>query len=414
MEWKLPDLGEGIVEGEIVKWLVKEGDTVAEDQHLIEIMTDKATMELPIPCAGKITKIVAKVGESIKVGEALAYIETKATEKKSHEAFQKVDKNIPEQEQQKEVAKPPISKFEKQGKIALASPAVRALARRLNVSLDSIEATGLEGRISRADVERAARGLSTISEAEGRREISHKPPLIIEGPVEKVPLRGLRRKISEHMSMSRKLAAHFTHMDEVDLSLLKELREKHIKKIQGDGIKLTYLAYFVKAVGEALKTHPYLNASLDDEKQTILLKKYYNIGIAVATLDGLIVPVIKNVDELSVSQVAKEIIRLSDEARQGKIALVDLRGGNFTLTNIGSIGGIMSVPIINYPEVAIMGLHEIKPRPVVRNNAIVIREMMNISISCDHRVVDGAHAAQFCKDFIALLENPTNGSLSQL
>jgi len=412
MEWKLPDLGEGIVEGEIVKWLVREGDSVAHDQHLVEIMTDKATMELPIPVSGKITKIVAHVGDSIKVGQALALVETEATKEKPKETSTKEDEKNSYQEKPKAALKSEVSKFEKREGKALASPSVRALAHRLHVDINSIEASGLHGRVSRADVERATRGLSSISEDQGKGETSHNHPIIIEGPIERIPLRGLRRKISLHMSISRKFAAHFTHMDEIDLTELKALREKQSREANHEKIKLTYLAYFVKAVAEALKKHPYLNASLDDEKQEVILKKYYTIGIAVATENGLMVPVIKNVDKRNVFEIAKEIVRLRDDARQGKIVLSDLRGGTFTVTNIGSIGGILSAPIINYPEVAIMGFHEIKPKPVVRNNEIVIRDMMNISLSGDHRVVDGAHAAQFCKDYIALLENPTDTSWS--
>ena len=413
MEWKLPDLGEGIVEGEIVHWLVKEGDVVIEDQHLVEIMTDKATMELPIPISGKVTKILAQEGEIVKVGQALAHIaDAGKVSKLSQEGFTQIDTKAAVQEKQNKNEPQQNSQFEKRKGKAMASPAVRALAHRLGVDLNSIEATGLYGRVSFADVERAARGLTHSSEISSREE--HKPPIIIQGPVEKIPIRGLRRKIAEHMSISRKLTAHFTHMDEVDLTELKALREKQSAAAHQEKIKLTYLAYFVKAAAQALTKHAYLNASLDDINQTFILKKYYNIGIAVATDNGLMVPVIKNVDKLSLFEVAKEIVRLSDEARQGKIALDDLKGGTFTVTNIGSIGGILSVPIINYPEVAIMGFHEIKPRPVVRNNAIVIRDMMNISISGDHRVVDGAHVALFCKNFISLLENPTTESLSNL
>ncbi|MBI4223456.1 MAG: 2-oxo acid dehydrogenase subunit E2 [Deltaproteobacteria bacterium] len=241
------------------------------------------------------------------------------------------------------------------------------------------------------------------------------PQSVVRGPEksaeQRQPLRGLRRKIAEHMSLSRRTAAHFTHVDEADLTDLAALRESAQATAKAKGVKLTYLPYIIKAVIEGLKKYPQVNASLDEEKQEVILKRYYNIGVAVATEEGLIVPVVKNADRLSLWDLAAEIWRLGEAARNKKIALEELKGGTFSLTNIGSIGGVMSAPIINYPEVAIMGLHQIKPRPVVKNDKIVVRQIMYISISADHRVVDGAEVAVFLKEVIQILENP-KGKLS--
>lgn len=371
MEFKLPDLGEGVVSGEIVKWLVQVGDEVKVDQALVEIMTDKATIELPCPSAGKVRQILTPEGTIAKVGQTLAHIGDSAS-----------DTSLPEPTKSKQ-SQP------------LTTPALRALAKERGIDLNSVTASGPGGRITEADLDLA------------NKPTSHKTPMLREGNETIVPLRGLRRLIAEHMSLSRKTAAHFTHVDEVDLTALMALRLSADRSAEKKGVKPSILAYFVQAVVKALKLFPILNASLDDDKQEILIKKHFHIGIATATDSGLMVPVLKNADRLSLFEIAAEIARLAESARKGDIAREDLTGGTFTLTNIGSIGGLLSAPIINYPEVAIMGLHKIQERPVVRDGKIVIRQMMNISVSGDHRVVDGAEVAQFCNTVIADLENPT-------
>ncbi|OGQ04083.1 MAG: hypothetical protein A2W61_02775 [Deltaproteobacteria bacterium RIFCSPLOWO2_01_44_7] len=385
MDWKMPDLGEGVQEGEIIKWLVKEGDKVHFDQHLVEIMTDKATMEIPSPIDGVVQKIVMKEGSIAKIGQTLAVIGGEgAPKEKREESF--VKREAPT----KQISRDTLHEI-RTTKVPLASPAIRQLARELNVDLEKIVGTGPGGRIMKEDVEKVR-----SSKFEVRRMKDE----------ERIPLRGLRRKIAEHMVLSRKTAAHFTHVDEVDLTELVALRNRDKKGAESKGVKLTYLPYIMKAVIEGLKKHPYVNASLDEATHEIILKKYYNIGVAVATEEGLIVPVVKKADSLSLIELAKAVSLLSEQARSHKIALEDLKGGTFTLTNIGSVGGIVSAPIINYPEVAIMGLHKIKPTPVVKDGKVVVRDVMWISVSADHRVVDGAYLATFLNEVIKILENP--------
>lgn len=389
MEWKMPDLGEGVQEGEIVKWLVKEGDSVALDQHLVEIMTDKATMEIPSSVEGALKKILVKEGDVGKVGQTLALIEGAAASKEQIKKEKPAPvKPVP----QKPVAVERILPERKTGAKPLAAPTVRRLAMEQGIDLSAIRGTGPGGRILTEDLQAGAKvgALRFVS----------------AGPEVRKPLRGLRRKIADHMVLSRKTAAHFTHFDEADLTELVQLRDQAKKEAQAKGVKLTYLPYIIKAVVEGLKKYPQMNASLDEATQEVVYKKYFNIGVAVATPDGLIVPVVKEADKKNLYELARETARLGDAARNHKIALEDLKGGCFTITNIGSIGGMLSAPIINYPEVAIMGLHQIKPRPVVKDGKIAVGQIMYISVSADHRVVDGAEAAAFLKEVIQILEHP--------
>lgn len=389
MEWKMPDLGEGVQEGEILKWLVKEGEKVSVDQHLVEIMTDKATMEIPSSISGTVQKIVMKEGSIAKIGQTLAVIgEGAAAPAKETPAKEAPAKEAPKISEKPKAA-PQTPAPTPAGAAVLAAPAVRQLARELGVDLNKVRGSGPGGRVTAEDVQEAKKNIRI-------------PP----GEETRVPLRGLRRKIAEHMTLSRKTAAHFHHIDEADLTELVALREKSKKEAEAKRVKLSFLPYFIKAVTMGLKKFPQINASLDEEAHEIILKKYYNIGVAVATDQGLVVPVVKNADRLSLLELAKETARLGELARAGKLALDDLKNGTFTITNIGSIGGILSAPIINYPEAAIMGLHQIKPRPMVIEEAVAIRQMMYITISADHRIVDGADVAQFLKEVIQILEHP--------
>ncbi|MDO8527179.1 MAG: dihydrolipoamide acetyltransferase family protein [Deltaproteobacteria bacterium] len=429
MEWKMPDLGEGVQEGEVIRWLVKEGDKVTFDQHLVEIMTDKATMEIPCPMDGVVQQIVLKEGAIAKIGQTLAIIGEGAGEQKPNaqnqtpkeeekmESRETKEETKIENEKQKSEARSTKNEVPSERSVRpdlpqggplgveghpsqkpLASPAVRQFARDKGLDLTRVKGSGPGGRILKEDLEKdSGHRTSNIEHREGE---------------ERVPLRGLRRKIAEHMVLSLKTAAHFTHVDEADFTELMALRESAKKVAEAKGVKLTYLPFILKAVIEGLKKFPSMNASLDDQTHEVILKKYFNIGIAVATEDGLMVPVIKNADTLGLLDLAREIKRLSEAARARKIALEDLKGGTFTLTNIGSIGGMFSSPVINYPEVAIMGLHKIKPTPVVRDNKIVVRQMMYISIAADHRVVDGAEVASFLNTVIEFIEHPVGDLVS--
>jgi pyruvate/2-oxoglutarate dehydrogenase complex dihydrolipoamide acyltransferase (E2) component len=288
----------------------------------------------------------------------------------------------------------------------MAAPAVRKLARELGVELTKVRGSGENGRIAREDVERVAKAGkgaqpagAAASDGRGRQPVSSTAP-------ERIPLRGLRRNIAQHMVHSKHTAAHTLQVDEADMTELVRWRTRSKEKAAERGVKLTYLPFFVKAASAALKKYPYVNASLDDAAGEIVLKKDYNIGIATDTDAGLVVPVIHNADRLSIFDLAREIVTLADKARTGKLSHDDITGGTFTITNVGSVGGLFTFPVINHPEVAIMGTHSIQERPVVRDGQIVIRNMVYLSLGFDHRVVDGALAARFLREIADLLANP--------
>jgi pyruvate dehydrogenase E2 component (dihydrolipoyllysine-residue acetyltransferase) len=394
-EFRLPDIGEGVAEGEVVKWLVKEGDEVKENQPLVEIMTDKVNVEIPSPKKGTIQKRMAKEGEVVKVGQVLIVIavDGAATMKPTHA------KPIVPEQRLHETPTPPSPQPALQPREVLATPATRKLARDLNVDLAMVQGTGRGGRITDEDVQRfKVAGQSTPAVA-----VTATGPGGVE---ERVPLRGIRRKVAEHMVKSKSTAAQVTHVDEVDMTEVVQLREKAKAAAEKHGVKLTYLPFIIKALIPALKQYPYLNASLDNEKQEIILRKYYNIGIATDTEQGLVVPVIREAEHKSITQLAAEINALSDKARAGQLTLNEIQGSTFTITNVGGIGGVFATPIINYPEVAILGVHKITKRPVVKDNQIVVRQMTYLSLSFDHRVLDGAMAAHFVNVIKQFLEDP--------
>ena len=278
----------------------------------------------------------------------------------------------------------------------LATPATRKLARDLGIDLTLVTGTGPGGRVTDEDV----KSVKTVGK-----------PIIAsattaQGLEGRVPLRGMRRKIAERMVKSRDTAAQVTHVDEVDMTEIVQLRERANPTAEKPGVKLTFLPFMIKALIATLKQFPFLNASLDDEKDEIVLKRYYNIGIATDTEQGLVVPVVKDADHKSITELAEEISRLSGRARAGQLNLDEVQGGTFTITNVGGVGGLFATPIINWPEVAILGVHKIAKRPIVRDNQIVVRDMTYLSISFDHRVLDGAMAARFMNTFKEYLEDP--------
>ncbi len=405
-EFRLPDVGEGVAEGEVVKWLVKEGAEVKENQPLVEIMTDKVNVEIPSPRKGTILKLMAKEGEAVKVGQVLLVLGEKG-EQTSAPAATLTSTPTAAKPAAATPAKPTVAPpspvlaavMPKKPQEILATPATRKLARDLGVDLATVQGTGSGGRIVDDDVKRykdvGGRAAAVAVTVAGPRGIE-----------ERVPLRGVRRKVAEHMVKSRDTAAQVTHVDEVDMTELVQLREKAKVSAEKRGVKLTYLPFIIKALIPALKQYPYLNASLDDEKEEIVLKKYYNIGMATDTEQGLVVPVIKGAEQMSITQLAAEIVRLSERARAGQLTLDEIQGSTFTITNVGGIGGVFATPIINYPEVAILGVHKITKRPVVKDNQVMIREMTYLSVSFDHRVLDGAMAAQFMNVIKQYLEDP--------
>lgn len=401
-EFKLPDVGEGVAEGEVVKWLVKEGAEVKENQPLVEIMTDKVNVEIPSPKKGTVLKLNAKEGEIVKVGQVLLVIGEKGEQVPAGPAAS--TQSTPAQVVAKPAEVPrtatvvPAAAPTKPQEI-LATPATRKLARDLGVDLTIVQGAGPGGRITDDDVrhfKEAGRGPAAVAVT----------VLTKAGVEERVPLRGIRRKIAEHMIKSVHTTAQVSHVDEVDMTEVVHLREKAKVSAEKRGVKLTYLPFIIKALIPALKKYPYLNASLDDEKGEIVLKKYYNIGIATDTEQGLVVPIIKDADHKSITQLAEDIAKLSERARASQLTLDEIQGSTFTITNVGAIGGVFATPIINYPEVAILGVHKIAKRPVVKDNQIVIRDMTYFSVSFDHRVLDGAMAAQFMTTIKQYLEDP--------
>ena len=559
-EFRLPDIGEGIAEGEIVKWFVAEGDRVARDQPMVEVLTDKANVEIPAPRAGTILKILAKEGEIVPVESVLVVIgeegeraagggretaeaaeprsaarETQAARAEEHaaaaavhadaegaaraapvergrsrtkaprakEGEERAAKADPGEQgtqatsapravkagvrEQPKAPRGPVRQVEREeaeargearpdgggprvgggdgagggkrgararrteeaderrprrispGDRVLAMPGVRKFAREHGVDLTRIEPSGSHGHILRQDVEHflaSTKAAPTAAAAHGA--VARRAPVreklaagvaMVEppprpaparpappparrrepgGPEEElIPYRGVRRQIGKKMAQSVYTAPHYTYVEEVDAGALVALRGEAQALAQERGVKLTYLPFIVKALVPCLRAFPLLNAVLDEEGQQIRLKKRYNIGIATASEEGLIVPVLKDVDQLSVLEIASEIRRLSDAARDRSITIEELKGSTFTITSLGAMGGLLATPIINFPEVAILGVHAIKQKPVVKDGAVVAGHVMNLSLSFDHRVVDGAVGAQFTRMLVRYLENPS-------
>lgn len=420
MEFQLPAIGEGVTEGEVVRWLVKEGDAISVDQPLIEIMTDKATVEVPSPLAGKAKQLRVKPGELVKVGQVLLSLEEAEAEKK-------VEAPRPSAAAEAEA---PIYMAEP-GEV-LATPSTRRLARDLGVDLRQVKPTGPRGRVTKEDVENFPnRAIARPQPPQGPRvapssttEMPAPPAPVVLRPSEPraipplapgerekvVPVRGVRRKIAEAMARSRQTIPEFTYVDECDVSELVAFRGEAKQIAAKQGIKLTYMPFIIKAAIQGLKAFPYLNASLDargdEQGANIILKNYFNIGIAVDTEDGLIVPVIKDADRKSILEVAADLQSIVEKAHSRKLSLDDLQGGTFSVTNAGNIGGLMATPIINWPEVGILGVHKISKRPVVKNDQIQIADMIWLSVAIDHRVVDGAMAARFMNVVMEYLSSP--------
>lgn len=393
-EFKLPDIGEGVAEAEILKWMVKEGEKVREDQPLVEVMTDKVNVQIPSPRTGLASRILAKEGESVKVGQTILVILEEGERAGATPQPAAQQAVIP----QKLMPQPQTSEAAFPGRV-LATPATRRLARELNVDISTVRGTGPQGRVSDEDVRAAAQKVPAQA------VVVSTPAQTM--PMEKaVPLRGIRRTIAERMAKSIHTAAHVTHVDEADMTELVLIREALRGIAEKRGVKLTYLPFIIKTLVPALKEFPYLNSSLDEQNGNIILKSYYNFGIAIDTDQGLVVSVVKDADRKDVFELAGEIEKLAEKARAGHLALDEVHGSTFTITNVGAIGGLFATPIINLPEVAILGVHKITKRPVYRDGKVEIRDMMYLSLSFDHRVVDGAYAARFTTRVIETIQDP--------
>ncbi|MEW6001458.1 MAG: dihydrolipoamide acetyltransferase family protein [Nitrospirota bacterium] len=377
----LPDLGEGITEGELRKWLIKEGDVVEEHQTVVEMETDKAVVEVPSPKKGKVLKINKEVGDIVKVGEVLMTL---------LEEGEVIEEKPRVEERPKSVTV--IGVLPEEEEKILATPAVRALAKEHGVGFETVKGTGPGGSITKEDVLKASEKAKKVEDQ--------------YGTVERMPLRGLRRTVAKNLVIAQKTTAFVTGMDEADITELWDLREREKKPLIEKGIHLTFLPFFIKAVQHALVEHPLLNASVDEEREEIIIKKYFNIGIAVDTPDGLMVPVVKDVDKKSILELATEIQNLSAIARERKIKLEDMKGSTFTISNYGHFGGIFATPIINYPDVAILGTGKISDKPWAKNGQIVLRKILPLSLTFDHRVTDGVDAALFLTKIIRYLEDP--------
>ncbi len=405
-EFKFPDVGEGITEGEIVKWLVKDGDEVKEHQPVVQIETAKAIVDIPSPENGKI-RILHKEGDTIKVGEVLFVIGEQIPQQQApqQKTIYKAAGAVGYLEEAPETTShaTPISI-----KKILATPAVRRLARDLNIDIEHVTGTGKDGRVTEQDIRNYAAQLGTkkIEETVPEVEIKVQKKYDIWGYIERIPMKGVRKVIAQKMSKSAYTAPHVTHMDEVDVTKLWHLREREKVSAQRQGIHLTFLPFIIKSCVHALRDHPLFNSSLDDEHEEIIVKKYFNIGIAVDTDDGLIVPVVKGADQKSILDIAKEIAELADKTRKRKINLADLQGGTFTITNIGSLGGTYATPLINYPEVAILAVGKIFDKLVSENGKVFVKKFMPLSLAFDHRVNDGADAAKFMNSIKEHLEDP--------
>lgn len=434
-ELKLPELGEGVHEGELIKWKVKVGDQVIDDQLVCEIMTDKATIELPAPFTGKITALNAKEGDCVKVGQTMLTYEAVGAAAKAAPAASaqasaapmaaaSIAKATVTTPSAGSIASSPVPSLAPSGASAdstglavRAAPSTRKFAREQGVDLTRVSGTGPDGRVMREDIESARSGIGAVSAGAPQAA----PKALLALPTrdrgasatqreERVPFRGLRKKIAEKMRLSKDHAAHFTYVEECDATELVKLRNQAKELGARYGIKVTYLPFIMKAMVAALRKYPAMNSQLDEEAGEIIIKHYYNIGLSVQTEDGLTAPVIKNVENKTILELAREIQEVVERARAKKLTQDDFTGGTITLTNAGSIGGLFATPVINYPEVSILGFNKIARKPVVMMNGgreeIVIRDWTLFSISLDHRVVDGAIAAEFMKLFISYVENP--------
>ncbi|HLR36379.1 MAG TPA: dihydrolipoamide acetyltransferase family protein [Tissierellales bacterium] len=423
-EFQFPDIGEGIAEGTLVKWLVEEGQNIEEGDSVAEVETDKVTTEIPSPKTGKVLELKFEEGGVINVGDIFVIISIDS-EDGGEDKVEEVEKTVerddsPEEEETAGVVgdiiasseeipastegQIPVSKPGKRKKV-LATPVARKLAKDLNVDINMVEGTGPNGRVMKEDIRQFKNNIS------GEKPVKYDVDIADEkdeqdGKIERIPLTRIRKTIAEQMSNSRFTIPHTTAMDELNVSNLYEFRKKYKNVLRDEGINITYLPFIIKAIIIALKEYPEFNSSLDEEKEELVLKYFYNIGIATDTERGLMVPVLKDADKKSVIEIAKEIDDLSSRAKDNEILIEELRGGTFTVTNYGSIGGLFGIPIINYPESAILGIGRIVEKPVVKDGEIAIEKVLPLSLSYDHRIIDGASGARFLNILSQALMEP--------
>ena len=421
----LPDLGENIESADVVSVLVKPGDKIEKDRSIIEIETDKATVEVPSPSSGEVVEVMIKSGTKAKVGAALIRLRTSGESKVKLEKEEvKIEKVKTESEAESIVKTELTQKPEQPGQIidrsfqqppitkgsAPAAPSVRRIAREIGIDINEVPGTGTGGRISMDDVKAYAKKLN---EQRGKGvgvglgiKAEKLPDFSKFGSIEIKPMSNIRTKTAEHLSYAWAVIPHVTQFDQADITILEMTRKAFNPKVEKEGGKLTITSFLLKISAAALKAFPQFNSSIDMEKKEIIYKNYFNIGVAVDTEFGLIVPVIKNVDQKNLTQLSVELNQLSEKARSKKISLEELQGGCFTITNLGGIGGTSFTPIVNSPEVAILGVSRGSYKPIYKDGKFEARMVVPLSLSYDHRIIDGADAARFLRWVCEALEQP--------
>lgn len=411
--FKFPDIGEGLEEGKIIEWYVQKGESISSGDALLKMETDKVVTDIPSPKSGVIAQLFGSVGETVKVGNALVEIETEAADTDTTQVA--TSEAVVEEKGFGVVGTIEVAgdgaylpagneglssaSSSPAAKKVLATPVARAMAKERGIDINIVPGTGPAGRVTSKDIDRYNRIDKTTQDKQNQPEklspISH---------TEVVPISQIRKTIAKNMLRSKQNAAHMSVMDEVEVSELVKARAILNDKLANT--HLSYLPFIIKAICIALKRHPILNAELDLEHEQIIYKKYYNIGLAMDTDDGLVVPVIRDADRKSLLVLAKEIAHYADKAKSRKLSLDDMKDGTFTITSYGSIGGYFAVPVINYPQSAIFGVGRIADKPIVKDNAVVPGKVMPISMSVDHRIVDGGEVARFLNDVLELLREP--------
>jgi len=418
--FKFPDIGEGITEGRIIKWYVNEGQAVESGEPIVNMETDKVVTDIPSPKAGTVVSLFGQEGEIVKVDDPLIELEIAGIQ---GDDAQEIAKDEPQKASEATVdekgfgvvgtldvagdaallpstdeglAEKPASKIVSRKKV-LATPVARALARDLGIDINLINGTGPVGRVMKSDIKQYKQKVK-LPEPDKLR--------IEQNLIEYQELTQIRKTIAQNMVQSKQNAPHMTVIDEVEISKLIEIRDRYKQEFREKGTSLSYLGFFMKVVAGALEKHPALNSEFDQENNRIAFKKYYNIGIAVDTPDGLVVPVVKNVNQISFLELSEKINDIITRARDRKLTLDDFKDGTFTITNYGSLGGTFGVPVINYPQAAILGIGRIISKPIAENDSIVIGKILPLSMSVDHRIVDGGEAVRFLNQIMTYLNDP--------
>jgi pyruvate dehydrogenase E2 component (dihydrolipoamide acetyltransferase) len=424
-EFKLPDLGEGMQEAEVVEWLVKPGDTLKLDQTMVKVETDKAVVEIPSPVAGRVSEIRVQDGQVAKVGDVLVVFENATSANGGSSTPLQSFTTVPTASQSANSPSPtPLAQTPTTKQRVLAAPAVRKLAFELGIDLEQVTPSNPNGRISIEDVRSYAErdrassklpaSLVPVGHEEAEQPASQAPSTIIQkieqtvtpAQDERQPLKGLRKRIAEHMERSWRTIPHATAFDEVDGGELASLRVTLKPIAEKRGVRLTYIPLLIKLLIPLLKEFPIFNASLDEERHEIIYKRSYHIGVATASPEGLLVPVLRNADRLTLLEIANSLEQLIEGAKKRTLSLPEVSGSTFTLNNVGSFGGSTGTPIINYPEVAILVVGRLQDKAIVQQGTVIVRPMMPLTLTFDHRLIDGAMAGAFLARFKELVENP--------